>query len=105
MVPLTCTVLLETLPVRVSLTSTVTLRVCVSAAPDAPGWIGICGSACRITAAENPLDTMPITSAVSCAEKLPVVGSDQLDPPPHATNAAVAATKILLFMYLFPPTS
>ena len=69
--------------------STVTFTVEVSA-------FGNCGPGPRTTAAPNALDTMPITSAESCVEKLPLVGSTQLEPPPHATKTAAAATAILL---------
>src|SRR5207249_807506 len=37
-----------------------------------------------------------ITFAESAAVKLPLVGSTQLEPPPHATSAAAAAIAILL---------
>src|SRR5262249_24516938 len=67
----------------------VTFTVSVSA-------FGNCGPGPRTTAAPNALDTMPITSAESAAEKLPLVGSTQFDPPPQATKAAAAATAILL---------
>src|SRR5207249_5528049 len=69
--------------------STVTFTVEVSA-------FGNCGPGPRTTAAPNALDTMPITSAESCVEKLPLVGSTQLEPPPQAANAATATTAILL---------
>src|SRR5438067_13459938 len=49
-----------------------------------------------------PLDSMPITSAESCAVKLPVVGSTQLDPP-QLTTAAAAAIRIFLCIRETPP--
>src|SRR5438093_6684947 len=55
-----------------------------------------CGPGWRCTPAPNAPDTMTITSAESCVEKLPLVGSTQLEPPPHATKTAAAATAILL---------
>src|SRR5438132_7816887 len=62
----------------------------------------VCG-ACpgeAFTAPNAWLSTV-ITSAESCIEKLPVVGSFQ--PPPHETRAA-AAIAIDTFLNILPPT-
>ena len=64
-----------------------------------------CSGACcagALATALKAAETMVMMSAESCAEKVPVVGSTQLEPP-QLTSAAAAATAIRLCIGEFPP--